>query len=85
MQTPAEALADWPTIHLSGEPLRRLQDGVAPDMTALEIDGITQGDKVKFMAEEQLVAAARFVPGGFGKRAGDFELLKVFLLAKLGR
>ena len=82
---PAEALSDWPSINLSGDPLKRLQDGVAPDMSALEMDGISEDDKVKFMAREQLVAVARFVPGGFGKRAGDFELLKVFPLAEKER
>ena len=72
LQTPAQALADWPSVSLSGEPLQRLQDGVAPDASALDMDGIVEGDKLKFVADELLVAVARFVPGGGGKRPGGW-------------
>lgn len=82
LKSPAEALADWPSLCLSGKPLERLQDGVAPDMSELDVSELTAGDKLKFLADGELVAVANFAPGGFGKRPGDFELLKVFPLGK---
>lgn len=82
LKSPAEALADWPSLHLSGQPLMRLQDGVAPNMSDLDAAELSPGDKLKFMAEGELVAVANFTPGGFGKRPGDFELLKVFPMGK---
>lgn len=82
LQPPADALADWPSLHLCGEPLQRLQDGVAPNMSDLDVSGLAAGDRLKFIAAGELVAVAHFAPGGFGKRPGDFELLKVFPLAK---
>ena len=77
----AEALADWKELAVDGVILERLQNGVAPSMADLAGDRPVAGDKVRFMAAERLVAVASYTPGGHGKRAGDFELLKVFPLA----
>jgi tRNA pseudouridine55 synthase len=78
--TPAEVLADWPALVVSGEVLGRLQDGVAPDMAGLDVSALSAGDRVCFLADDSLVAVASFTPGGFGKRPGDFEIIKVFPL-----
>ena len=78
--TPAEVLADWPVLTVAGAVLGRLQDGVAPAMADLDVSGLVAGDRVCFLAEDALVAVARFAPGGHGKRPGDFEIIKVFPL-----
>lgn len=84
--SPAEVLADWPGLNVDGTVLKRLQDGVAPDMAALndaELGAaqLDTGDQIRFLADGDLVAIARFSPGGHGKRSGDFEVIKVFPLA----
>jgi len=78
--SPAEALADWPALTISGAVLGRLQDGVAPDMAEVDVTGLAAGDRVRFLAANNLVAVAHFTPGGHGKRPGDFEVIKVFPL-----
>jgi len=78
----AEALADWSTLKVDGLILERLQNGVAPYMADLVGDEPVAGDKVRFVADETLVAVASYAPGGHGKRPGDFELLKVFPLVR---
>ena len=80
--THAEVLADWPALVVSGEVLGRLQDGVAPDMAGLDVSALSAGDRVCFLAEDNLVAVANFTPGGLGKRPGDFEIIKVFPLVR---
>lgn len=80
--TPAEVLSDWPALTVSGAVLGRLQDGVAPDMKDFDVSVLGAGDQVRFLAEDQLVAIARYVPGGLGKRPGDFEIIKVFPLVR---
>jgi len=82
--SPAEILADWPALTVSGLVLDRLQDGVAPNMADLDVSELTTDDRVCFLAESSLVAIARFAPGGYGKRPGDFELIKVFPLPAVG-
>jgi tRNA pseudouridine55 synthase len=82
MLSPAEALADWATCHISGRPLERLQDGVAPNLADMDVTGLSAGDQVRFLADNKLVAVAHFTPGGYGKRPGDFEILKVFPLTE---
>jgi len=82
--TPAEVLADWPALTVSGAVLGRLQDGVAPDMADLDVSELTTDDRICFLAEGSLVAIARFAPGGYGKRPGDFEIIKVFPLVEDG-
>ena len=76
--SPAEVLADWPALTVAGPVLGRLRDGVAPDMTDLDVSGLVPDELVCFLADGVLVAVARFAPGGYGKRPGDFEILKVF-------
>ncbi len=76
--SPVEALADWPSLVVSGTLLDRLQDGVAPDMSAFDVSGLVAGSQVRFMTDGNLIAVANFAPGGHGKRPGDFEILKVF-------
>ncbi len=76
--SPAEALADWPTLSVSGPALGRLRDGVAPRMDEVDTTGLVAGEQLRILADDELVAVARFVPGGFGKRHGDFEIIKVF-------
>jgi tRNA pseudouridine55 synthase len=78
--SPADALADWPTLSVAGPLLDRLQDGVAPSMADLDVSGLNAGDRVRFLSDGTLVAIANFSPGGHGKRPGDFELTKVFPL-----
>ncbi|RLB67039.1 MAG: tRNA pseudouridine(55) synthase TruB [Deltaproteobacteria bacterium] len=78
--SPAEALADWPALTISGAVLGRLQDGVAPDMAEVDVTGLAAGDRVRFLAANNLVAVAHFTPGGHGERPGDFEVIKVFPL-----
>lgn len=75
---PAAALADWPALDVDGGLLARLQDGVAPHAADLDASGLHAGDRVRFMTGDRLVAVARYVPGGVGKRPGDFEIFKVF-------
>jgi tRNA U55 pseudouridine synthase TruB len=76
----ADILADWKALTVDGVILERLQNGVAPHMADLEGDEPVAGDKVRFIAEDKLVAVARYTPGEESKRSGDFELLKVFPL-----
>lgn len=78
MLSSAEVLADWPTFTVSGTVLGRLRDGVAPSMSDLDVSGLVADDQVCFLADGILVAVARFVPGGYGKRPGDFQIIKVF-------
>lgn len=80
--SPAAALVDWTPVMVEGPVLSRLQDGISPGTDELEAAEMAADEKVKFLAGESLVAIARFVPGGLRKRPGDFELLKVFPLAK---
>ena len=80
--SPAAALADWTPVMVDGPVLSRLQDGISPGIDELEAAEMAADEKVKFLAGESLVAIARYVPGGLQKRPGDFELLKVFPLAK---
>lgn len=82
--SPADALADWPTLNVTGPLLDRLQDGVAPDMASLDVSTLAAGDRVRFLSDGALVAIGRFAPGGHGKRPGDFELEKVFPLPVAG-
>lgn len=74
----ADILADWKALTVDGVILERLQNGVAPHMADLEGDEPVAGDKVRLIAEDKLVAIARYTPGDESKRSGDFELLKVF-------
>ncbi len=53
-------------------------DGVAPVIDELVGDRVNPGDRVKLVADGELLAIANYVPGGVRKRPGDFELLKVF-------
>jgi tRNA pseudouridine55 synthase len=76
--SPADALADWPALTVTGQLLDRLQDGVAPSMADLDVSNLSAGDRVRFLNDGALVAVANFAPGGHGKRPGDFELTKVF-------
>jgi len=76
----AEVLADWTALMVDGVILERLQNGVAPHMADLEGDAPAAGEKVRFIAENKLVAVASYTPGYKSKRPGDFELLKVFPL-----
>jgi len=78
LMSPAEALADWPALFVDGPALSRLRDGVAPSQTELDVAGLAAGDRVRFLAGDALTAIARYTPGGYGKRPGDFEILKVF-------
>lgn len=78
--SPVEVLADWPALSVDGAVLGRLRDGVAPAMTDLDVSGLVADDRVCFLADGILVAVARFAPGGYGKRPGDFEIVKVFPL-----
>ena len=78
--SPADALADWPALSVTGPLLDRLQDGVAPSMADLDVSGLNAGDRVRFLSDGTLVAIANFFPGGHGKRPGDFKLTKVFPL-----
>ena len=80
--TPAEALADWPALPVSGPMLTRLQDGVAPNMSDLDVSNLAAGDRVRFLVDDALLSVARFAPGGHGKRPGDFEIIKVFPLVE---
>lgn len=82
--SPAEVLADWPALTVTGPALGRLRDGVAPDMTEVDASGLAAGDWLCFLDNGVLLAVARFVPGGHGKRPGDFEVVKVFPLAETG-
>ena len=75
----AEILADWTPVALSGPPLERLLNGVAPSFDEIDAVDLADGEPVRLMAKGALVAVARYTPGGHGKRPGDFELLKVFL------
>ncbi|MBW2510491.1 MAG: tRNA pseudouridine(55) synthase TruB [Deltaproteobacteria bacterium] len=76
----ADILADWKALTVDGVILERLQNGVAPHMADLEGDEPVAGDKVRLIAEDKLVAIARYTPEDESKRSGDFELLKVFPL-----
>lgn len=78
--SPADALADWPALTVTGTLLNKLQDGVAPDMADLDVSALAEGDRVRFLTDGALVAVANFTPGGCGKRPGDFEITKVFPL-----
>jgi tRNA pseudouridine55 synthase len=78
--TPAQALAEWQPLQVEGTVLQRLQNGVAPGMNELDSDDLSAGDRVKFLAGKTLVAIANYAPGGYGKRPGDFKILKVFPL-----
>jgi hypothetical protein len=80
--SPADALSDWPELSVSGSILARLQDGVAPNMSDLDVSALVAGDRVRFMVDDALISVARFAPGGHGKRPGDFEIIKVFPLIK---
>lgn len=75
--SPAEALSDWPALVVGGVALERLRNGVAPDSGELDCAGLAAGDRVRFVADDTLVAIARYVPEGRVDRPGSFELLKV--------
>lgn len=76
--SPAAALADWPALAVDGAVLGRLRNGVAPVMDELDGAMPADGALVRFLADGTLVAIGRSAPGGYGKRPGDFEILKVF-------
>jgi tRNA U55 pseudouridine synthase TruB len=74
----AGILDDWPALTVGGLVLERLLNGVAPRLAELSGDQPAAGARVRLLAGDSLVAVARYIPGEQGKRAGDFELLKVF-------
>ncbi|MDT8441308.1 MAG: tRNA pseudouridine(55) synthase TruB [Desulfuromonadales bacterium] len=76
---PAEALADWPGIALSGAVLTRLQHGVVPRRDELPaLNDLTAGSLIRFLDGADLIALARYSPATGADRSADFELLKVF-------
>lgn len=76
--SPAETLAEWPVLNVDGPVLGRLRDGVAPGLDEVDTSGLSDNDMLCFLAGKVLIAIARYVPGGFDKRSGDFEIIKVF-------
>jgi tRNA pseudouridine55 synthase len=78
MMSPADALDDWPALFVDGPVLARLRNGVAPGMKELQNPVLNAGALVRFLTGQTLIAIARYVPGGHGRRPGDFEVLKVF-------
>ena len=78
--SPAEALADWPAVRMERDVLMRLQDGIAPKATEVSCSGLVAQDRVRFLAGDDLVAIARFVPERNDNKPGDFKLFKVFPL-----
>jgi len=78
MISPADALADWPTLQVDGSVLARLRNGVAPRLTEFNVSRLVTGDRVRFLSGKNLIAVARFAPDARGERPGDFVVLKVF-------
>jgi tRNA pseudouridine55 synthase len=75
--SPAQALADWPGLVVSGRAVERLRNGVAP--RAEEVAGTAApGQKVRLLVDDRLAAVAS-APSHDGSPAGEvFELHKVF-------
>jgi tRNA pseudouridine55 synthase len=75
----ADALADWPMLHVQAEAMSRLANGVAPRLAEVSgAENLTADARVCFLAGGMLAAVGRYVPGGYNARPGDFELWKVF-------
>jgi hypothetical protein len=73
-----DVLRERPSLEIAGPTLQRLLDGVAPRIGDMDGDEPGVDEMVKIVSENELIALAKYVPGGHGKNPGDFKLLKVF-------
>ena len=77
-----DALADWTPLTVDDAVRQRLEHGVAPPPEAVAGLDLADGERVKFLFRDELIALAARRRDKDGKEAGDFELLKVFPLEK---
>lgn len=75
--SPAQALADWPEIVITGDVAWRLKDGIAPKCE--EVEGQAEpGQRVRIMVAGQLAAIATWPQPSDETNSPPLELLKVF-------
>lgn len=77
----AEVLPGFPAADVVEDAWPRLSNGVAPCFAdVVWSTGVVPepGTRVRLLANGELAAVARYVPGGEGGRPGDFALDKVF-------
>ncbi len=77
---PAEALRECSMAVLSDKALTDLSFGIPPVVAETSTqDILVEGDLVRLIANEQLVAVAYFAPSRKKEQRGDFELIRVFV------
>jgi tRNA pseudouridine55 synthase len=73
-----QMLSNYPAVYLAPAAARRLRHGVAPGVCDLDsAEGLSEGQTVRLMADEKLLAMAVYTPAAHGSKPGDFELLRV--------
>lgn len=71
-------LSTYPGVNLTAAAARRLRHGVSPELCDLNsVEGLSEGQTVRLMADEELLAVAVYTPTCHGSKPGDFELLRV--------
>lgn len=77
---PVEALRECSMAVLSDKALTDLSFGIPPVVAETSTqDVLVEGDLVRLIANEQLVAVAYFAPSRKKEQRGDFELIRVFV------
>lgn len=73
-----QMLSPYPGVRLTADAARRLRHGVAPDVSDLSsIEGLSEGQIVRLMADNELLAVAVYAPAVQRSKPGDFQLLRV--------
>jgi len=76
---PGEALREMPALELDANAVKRLADGIPPEISSLLAHpACAPGETVRLMQGPALLAVARYAPGREKEKRGDFELLRVF-------
>jgi len=74
-----EVLREMPALELEAQAARRLADGIPPESSSLMAPpSCSEGETVRLMQGQSLLAVARYAPGREKEKRGDFELLRVF-------
>jgi tRNA pseudouridine55 synthase len=77
---PALALRECSMAVLSEKAVTDLSFGIPPIMSETSTqDNLVDGELVRLIANEQLVAVAHFAPSRKKEQRGDFELIRVFV------
>ena len=76
----SDALRTFPLVELNVAAVQALKFGIPPKLTEISVNNkLVSGEMVRFHADQQLMAVARFNPERTHEKRGDFELQRVFV------